>query len=64
MTMMVMCVKEQKNANLSQVEIENLTVRGRNLPRTNSTKSEIKNIFSKKQKNEHTLNMKVFAYFF
>ena len=61
---MVMCVKEQKNANLSQVEIENLTVRGVNLPRTNSTKSEIKNIFSEKQQNEHTLNMKLIAYFF
>ena len=36
---MVMCVKEQKNTNLSQVEIKNLIVRGRDLPRTNSTKS-------------------------
>ena len=46
--------KQKQNANWSQVEIENLTVRGRNLPRTNSTKSENQNIFAKKQQNEHT----------
>ena len=46
--------KQEQNANLSQVEIENLIVKGRNLPRTNSTNSENQNIFSKKQQNEHT----------
>ena len=46
--------KQKQNTNWSQVEIENLTVRGRNIPRTNSTKSEIQNIFAKKQQNEHT----------
>ena len=29
-------------------------MKGRNLPRTNSTKYETKNIFGKKQQNEHT----------
>ena len=51
---MVMCPKQQQNANWSQVEIENLIVKGRNLPRTNSTKSETQIIFVKKQENEHT----------
>ena len=51
---MVMCPKQKQNANWSQVEIEILIVRGRNLPRTNSTKSETQNIFAKKQQNEHT----------
>ena len=51
---MVMCPKQQQNANWSQVEIENLIVKGRNLPRTNSTKSETQIIFAKKQENEHT----------
>ena len=51
---MVMCPKQKQNANGNQVEIEILIVKGRNLPRTNSTKSEIQNIFAKKQENEHT----------
>ena len=49
-----MCPKQQQNANWSQVEIEILIVKGRNLPRTNSTKSETQIIFAKKQQNEHT----------
>ena len=49
-----MCPKQQQNTNCIQVEIENLIVKGRNLPRTNSTKSETQNIFAKKQENEHT----------
>ena len=53
-TVMVMCPKQQQNANWIQVEIEKLIVRGRNLPKTNSTKSETQNIFAKKQQNEHT----------
>ena len=53
---MVMCPRQQQNANLMQVEIENLIVRRKNLPRTNSTKSESQNSFAKKQKNEHTQN--------
>ena len=62
---MVMCVKQQKNANLSQVEIEMLIVKGRNLPRTNSTKSETQIIFAKKQQNEHTPTKNgVLTYFF
>ena len=51
---MVMCPKQQQNANWNQVEIENLIVKGRILPRTNSTKSETQIIFAKKQQNEHT----------
>ena len=51
---MVMCPKQKQNANWSQVEIEILILKGRNLPRTNSTKSETQNIFPKKQQNEHT----------
>ena len=51
---MVMCPKQKQNANWSQVEIEMLIVKGRNLPRTNSTKSETQIIFAKKQQNEHT----------
>ena len=51
---MVMCPKQKQNANWSQVEIEILILKGRNLPRTNSTKSETQNIFAKKQENEHT----------
>ena len=51
---MVMCPKQKQNANWSQVEIEILIVKGRNLPRTNSTKSETQIIFAKKQQNEHT----------
>ena len=51
---MVMCPKQKQNTNWSQVEIENLIVRGRNLPRTNSTKCETQIIFAKKQENEHT----------
>ena len=51
---MVMCPKQKQNANWSQVEIEILILKGRNLPRTNSTKSETQNIFAKKQQNEHT----------
>ena len=46
--------KRKQNANLSQVEIKKFIVRGRNVPRTNSTKSETQNIFAKKQQNEHT----------
>ena len=49
-----MCPKQQQNANCIQVEIEKFIMRGRNLPRTNSTKSETQNIFAKKQENEHT----------
>ena len=49
-----MCPKQQQNANWNQVEIEILIVKGRNLPRTNSTKSETQIIFAKKQQNEHT----------
>ena len=63
-TVMVMCPKQQQNANWSQVEIEKFIVRGRNLPRTNSTKSETQNNFAKKQQNEHTPNMRFIAYFF
>ena len=51
---MLMCPKQKHNANLSQVEIEILIVKGINLPRTNSTKYESKNIFGKKQQNEQT----------
>ena len=51
---MVMCPKQKQNANWSQVEIEILIVKGRNLPRTNSTKCETQIIFAKKQQNEHT----------
>ena len=51
---MVMCPKQEQNANWSQDEIEMLIVKGRNLPRTNSTKSETQIIFAKKQENEHT----------
>ena len=51
---MVMCPEQQQNANWSQVEIEIWIVKGRNLPRTNSTKCETQNIFPKKQQNEHT----------
>ena len=51
---MVMCPKQQQNANWNQVEIENCIVRGINLPRTNSTKCETQDIFAKKQQNEHT----------
>ena len=53
-TVMVMCPKQEQNANWNQVEIEILIVRGRNLPRTNSTKSETQIIFAKKQENKHT----------
>ena len=53
-TVIVMCPKQQQNANWNQVEIEILIVKGRNLPRTNSTKSETQIIFAKKQQNEHT----------
>ena len=59
-----MCPKQEQNANLSPVEIEKFIVRGRNLPGKNSTKSENQNIFSIKQQNEHTPNMRVIAYFF
>ena len=51
---MVMCPKQKQNANCSQVEIEMLIVKGKNLPRTNSTKCETQIIFAKKQQNEHT----------
>ena len=51
---MVMCPEQQQNANWNQVEIEIWIVKGRNLPRTNSTKCETQNIFAKKQQNEHT----------
>ena len=51
---MVMCPKQQQNENWSQVGIEKFIVRGRNLPRTNSTKFETQFIFAKKQQNEHT----------
>ena len=62
---MVMCLKQQQNANWSQVEIEILIVKGRNLPRTNSTKSETQNIFAKKQQNKHTpAQNRVLTYFF
>ena len=57
-TVMVMCPKQKQNANWNQVEIEILIVTGRNLPRTNSTKSETQNIFAKKQENEHTPGIK------
>ena len=53
-TVIVMCPKQKQNAKWSKVEIEMFIVRGRNLPRTNSTKSETQNIFGKKQQNEHT----------
>ena len=58
---MVMCPKQQQNANWSQVEIEKFIVKGRNLPRTNSTKSETQNILAKKQQNEHTPAVFVFV---
>ena len=62
---MVKCPKQQQNANWNQVEIENLIVRARNLPRTNSTKTDIKNIFAKKHQNEHTpLQIQMLTYFF
>ena len=51
---MVMCPKQQQNANLIQVEIEILIMRGRNLPRTNSTKSETQIIFAIKRQNDNT----------
>ena len=54
MTVIVMCPKQKQNANWIQVEIKKLIVRGRNLPRTNCTKCESKNIFATKQQNEHT----------
>ena len=54
MTVIVMCPKQKQNANLSQVEIKKFIVWGRNLPRTNFTKSETQNIFAKKQQNENT----------
>ena len=53
-TVIVMCPKKVQNANWIQVKIELLIVRGRNLPRTNSTKSETQIIFAKKQQNKHT----------
>ena len=60
-----MCPKQQLNANLSQVEIDILIVRGTNLPRTKSTKYETQNIFSKKRQNEHTPTQNlVLTYFF
>ena len=49
-----MCPKQQQNINWSQVEIENLIVRGKNLLRTNSTKFETQIIFAKKQQNDNT----------
>ena len=49
-----MCPKQEQNANWNQVEIEILILKGRDLPRTNSTKSETQNISAKKQQNEHT----------
>ena len=51
---MVMCPKQKQNTNWNQVEIEILILKGRNLPRTNSTKCETQIIFAKKQQNEHT----------
>ena len=57
-----MCPKQKQNANCSQVEIDNLIVRGRNLPSTNSTKCETQNIFGKKQQNEHTPGLRRFEY--
>ena len=51
---MVMCPKQEQNANSNKVEIDILIVKGRNLPRTNSTKSETQNIFAKKQQNDNT----------
>ena len=62
-TVMVMCPKQKQNANWNQVEIENWIVRGRNLPRTNSTKCEIQIIFTKKQENEHTPDWKMPSHF-
>ena len=59
---MVMCPKQEQNANWSQVEIEKLIVRGRNLPSTNSTKCETQNIFAKKQQNEHTPGVTFFKF--
>ena len=62
---MVMCPKQKQNANWNQVEIEKFIVRGRNLPRTNSTKCENQIIFAKKQENEHTPAQNlVLTYFF
>ena len=49
-----MCPKQQQNANWNQVEIEILIVKGRNLPRTNSTKYETQINFAKNKENEHT----------
>ena len=49
-----MCPKQKQNKNWNQVEIKKFIMRGRNLPRTNSTKSENQIIFAKKQQNEHT----------
>ena len=48
-TVMVICPKQQQNANWSQVSIENLIVKGRNLPRTNSTKSGTNIYFFKRK---------------
>ena len=62
-TVMVMCPKQQQNANWSQVEIENLIVRGRNLPRTNCTKFETQNIFAKISKTNTAQNLAL-PYFF
>ena len=43
-TVMVMCPKQKETENCSQVEIEILIVKGRNLPSTNSTKCENQNL--------------------
>ena len=62
-TVMVMCPKQQQNANWSQVEIENLIVRGRNLPRTNCTKFETQNIFAKISKTNTAQNLALPCFF-
>ena len=54
---MLMCPKQEQTANCSQVEIEILIVKGRNLPRTNSTKYELK-IFLEKNSRTSTPHQK------
>ena len=59
---MLMCPKQKHNANLSQVEIEILIVKGINLPRTNSTKYESKNIFGKNSKTSRPHQKRVLTF--
>ena len=60
---MLMCPKQEQTANCSQVEIEILIVKGRNLPRTNSTKYELKIFLKKNSKTRGVLVFVKFAHF-